>query len=59
MRSKPDSAEAVRASATPFSATPPPKHTSVKPVSSWSARASSTIVSSRSRCTLAAQSANL
>ena len=47
----------IRALATPFSATPPPKHRSGRPVSRWSARAMSTSVSSRTRCTLAAQSA--
>ena len=57
MRSNPDSAR-IRAFATPLSATPPPRHRSGKPVSWWSARSMSTSVSSSTRWTLAAQSAN-
>ena len=57
-RSNPDSASS-RALATPFSATPPPKHKSSRPVSRWSARAIPTSVSSSTRWTLAAQSAQL
>ena len=44
-RSKPDSAR-IRALATPFSATPPPRHRSGRPVSRCSARAMSTSMSS-------------
>ena len=47
----------MRAFAQPFKATPPPRHRSVRPLSLRSEEARSTSVSSRTRCTEAATSA--